>query len=409
MKRILSCISFCAFLLCAGSGFAEIRPGAFTLSPFIGGYTFDGAQHIETAPVYGIRGGYDFTKNWGAEAVFDYAATDTTGSNGNNLNFYRYGADALYHFMPDQKLVPFIAAGFGGRTIDYSAAEISDRTHALFDYGAGLKYFITKNMALRGDIRHLIVFDNTQNNLEYGMGLTFLFGAEKPAPVPVAPPPPPPAPKPAPIPPPPPAPASTLSVTPGAIMQGDTATLSWSSENATNCEIQPNIGAVQPQGSMKITPSSDTVYNLTCTGAGGTTTSRGNIHVSVPPPPPAPKQEKVCILLKVEFDTNKADIKPKYHDEIGKVAEFMKQYPEANGVIEGHTDNVGGYEKNIKLSERRAASIRNYLIEKYGVAPERLTSKGYGYTKPIAGNKTKEGRQKNRRIEATFDCVIIKK
>jgi OOP family OmpA-OmpF porin len=132
-----------------------------------------------------------------------------------------------------------------------------------------------------------------------------------------------------------------------------------------------------------------------------------NIGVSVPPPPPKP--EKVCIVLKIEFDTGKADIKPKYHAEIGKVAEFMKQYPEANGVIEGHTDNVGGYKYNMKLSERRAASVRNYLIEKYGVSPERLSSKGYGYTQPVASNKTKEGRQRNRRMEATFDCVIVKK
>ena len=124
---------------------------------------------------------------------------------------------------------------------------------------------------------------------------------------------------------------------------------------------------------------------------------------------PPRKQEKLCITLEIEFDTGKADIKSKYHDEIGKVAAFMKKYPDTKGVIEGHTDNVGGYDDNMKLSERRAASVRNYLVEKYGIAPERLSSKGYGYTKPIADNKTSEGRQKNRRIEANFDCIIIKK
>lgn len=85
----------------------------------------------------------------------------------------------------------------------------------------------------------------------------------------------------------------------------------------------------------------------------------------------------------------------------------MKKYPEANGVIEGHTDNVGGYDDNMKLSERRAHSVRNYLIEKFGIAPERLSAKGYGYTKPVADNGTVEGRQKNRRIEASFDCVVV--
>ncbi len=120
-------------------------------------------------------------------------------------------------------------------------------------------------------------------------------------------------------------------------------------------------------------------------------------------------KERVCITLEIEFDTDKADIKPRYHDEIGKVAQFMRKYPDTSGMIEGHTDNVGGYDYNMKLSEQRAASVRNYLIEKYGIAPDRLSSKGYGYTKPVADNSTREGRQKNRRIEANFDCVIIKK
>jgi OOP family OmpA-OmpF porin len=191
-------------------------------------------------------------------------------------------------------------------------------------------------------------------------------------------------------------------------MLGQSATLSWSSQNATNCDIQPDIGPVQPQGSVTITPAADTAYTLTCTGAGGTTSSAGNVQVAVPPPPPPPKQERLCIVLKMEFDNGKADIKPKYHAEIGKVAEFMKKYPEAKGAIEGHTDNVGGHDYNMKLSERRAASVKNYLIEKFGIDPERLSSKGYGYTKPVADNKTREGRQENRRIEANFDCVIIK-
>jgi len=126
--------------------------------------------------------------------------------------------------------------------------------------------------------------------------------------------------------------------------------------------------------------------------------------VIAPPPAPAPKPapvpERICITLKIEFDVNKADIKPKYHNVIGKVADFMKKYPETTAVIEGHTDNRGSYEYNIKLSERRADAVRNYLIEKFGIAPERLSSKGYGYTKPIDTNKTAAGRQKNRRIEA---------
>lgn len=124
-----------------------------------------------------------------------------------------------------------------------------------------------------------------------------------------------------------------------------------------------------------------------------------------PPPAPAPPPEKICMTLNVEFDFDKSDVKSKYHGVLEKVAEFMKQYPQTTTVIEGHTDNRGKYEYNIRLSERRAESVKNYLVEKFGVEASRLSTKGYGYTKPVATNATAAGRQKNRRIDAVFECV----
>ena len=123
------------------------------------------------------------------------------------------------------------------------------------------------------------------------------------------------------------------------------------------------------------------------------------------PPPPERIPEKICMTLNVEFDFDKSNVKAKYHDVIGKVAEFMKQYPTTTTVIEGHTDNRGKYEYNIKLSERRADSVRNYLVEKFGIESSRLSTKGYGYTKPVASNDTAEGRQRNRSIDAMIECV----
>ncbi len=119
--------------------------------------------------------------------------------------------------------------------------------------------------------------------------------------------------------------------------------------------------------------------------------------------------EKVSITLAIEFDTDKAVIKKKYHDEIGRVAEFLKKYPNAKGAIEGHTDNVGGAAYNQKLSERRARAVMDYLVKKYGIDPARLEAKGYGLTRPIASNKTAEGRQNNRRVEAHFSAMVVKK
>ena len=111
---------------------------------------------------------------------------------------------------------------------------------------------------------------------------------------------------------------------------------------------------------------------------------------------------KVSIALHVEFDTNKANIKPKYNQEIKKVADYMTQYPATTAVIEGHTDNVGNEAANVKLSQRRAESIKAYLVEKFGINGSRIKAVGYGPSKPIASNATDAGRQKNRRVDAVF-------
>jgi OOP family OmpA-OmpF porin len=116
----------------------------------------------------------------------------------------------------------------------------------------------------------------------------------------------------------------------------------------------------------------------------------------------APASKEVSIGLLVEFDSGKAIVKPKYNDEIKKVAEFMKEYPDTNAVIEGHTDNVGKEAANVKLSQRRADSIKAYLVNKFGIDSSRIKTIGYGPNKPIASNATKEGKQKNRRVNAVF-------
>jgi len=133
----------------------------------------------------------------------------------------------------------------------------------------------------------------------------------------------------------------------------------------------------------------------------------------VAPEPVAEKPllEKVSITLNVKFDTAKAIIKKKYHNDIKIVANFMKEYPDTTAVIEGYTDNVDKFnnpENNIKLSQARADSVRQYLIDNFGIDASRITAVGYGPNKPIASNKTKKGRQKNRRVQAVIGTVQTK-
>jgi OOP family OmpA-OmpF porin len=132
------------------------------------------------------------------------------------------------------------------------------------------------------------------------------------------------------------------------------------------------------------------------------------VVVEEPPPPPPQVREQGTITLNVEFDTAKAVVKDKYNDEIKKVADFMREFSDTNAVIEGHTDNVGKAAYNQRLSEERAKSVRQYLIDKFSIDGSRLTTVGYGFSKPIASNDTAEGRQKNRRVVAVMEAVRIK-
>lgn len=107
----------------------------------------------------------------------------------------------------------------------------------------------------------------------------------------------------------------------------------------------------------------------------------------------------------VLFDFNKSEVRKDAEAELKKVLDFVKKYPGAKFKVEGHTDGIGSEKYNQGLSERRAEAIKNYLIKEGGVDKGMISSTGYGKTKPIAPNKTKdgkdnpEGRAKNRRVE----------
>jgi len=128
------------------------------------------------------------------------------------------------------------------------------------------------------------------------------------------------------------------------------------------------------------------------------------VQPAEPPPPPPPAKTEVTkdeIKLKerVEFQTDSAVLLPTSTPILDEVVKVMSEHPELEHVrVGGHTDSTSTPEHNMKLSEQRAASVKQYLID-HGIAADRLVSKGYGQTRPIADNATEEGRAQNRRVE----------
>jgi outer membrane protein OmpA-like peptidoglycan-associated protein len=109
-------------------------------------------------------------------------------------------------------------------------------------------------------------------------------------------------------------------------------------------------------------------------------------------------------LKNIFFETDSYVINPKSYTELDNLVSFLKQNTTVALQVEGHTDSVGTYKYNMDLSTKRAKAISDYLVNA-GIQQNRITYKGYGFTKPIADNQTEEGRKLNRRTE----ILILKK
>jgi OmpA-OmpF porin, OOP family len=411
---------------------AEVRAGAVTVTPFIGGYVFEGNEYnLDSALTYGVRAGYNFTKHWGVEGYFNHVLTETDmkwNPNGNDARISGYGIEGLYHFFPQSRVVPFLAAGIGGIHYDFEATDNMDKFS--IDYGAGVKIFLpdsvarlfmADDIALRADVRHIFPLNAAHNDFLYTAGLAFSFGGrdktcadsdrdgvcddrDKCPNTPVG----------------------VAVDSDGCPMDSDEDgvpdyldkcpdTPKGCSVDKDGCPIDSDKdGVIDCMDKCPNTPAGCSVDKDGCptdsdkdgvidcmdkcpnTPAGATVDKDGCMH------------EQMTINLNVEFDTDKTIIKEQYIDGIKKVADFMKEFPKTTAAIEGHTDNVGTAAYNERLSKKRAESVRQYLIKNFGIKASRLTATGYGLTKPIASNDPEEGRQKNRRVEAVLQAIQVK-
>ncbi len=120
-----------------------------------------------------------------------------------------------------------------------------------------------------------------------------------------------------------------------------------------------------------------------------------------PPPTPAPPAPapKPVVLDSIYFDPNKTNINPTAAKALDRNGMILKENPNIKVEIGGHTDGVGAEKANQKLSEKRALNAKKYIQDKFNIPDSRLVVKGYGNSKPVADNKTQEGRSKNRRVE----------
>lgn len=119
-----------------------------------------------------------------------------------------------------------------------------------------------------------------------------------------------------------------------------------------------------------------------------------------PPPAPAPRKPERIILRAVHFDFDRSTVRPDAYPILDEAVQMLKEQRNENVTIvsEGHADSIGTEKYNMGLSRRRAEAVRKYLVD-HGIAPNRIRIEAYGESKPVASNKTAEGRAQNRRVE----------
>ncbi len=398
MKKKIAGMIAVLLVATAGAASAEQRAGAFTLSPFVGGYTFDGVQSLETRPTYGLRLGYDITKNLGVEATFGYVNSKSTGNpksiaGANNVNVYNYRLEGIYNFMPQSKLVPFVAFGAGGSSITNMAnkSHQGNNNDATADAGAGIKYFLSEDVALRADTRAIMSFHGSPAfqirstdywiNYEYTLGLQFQFGGKKAVVAKVVEPPPPapkavePAPAPAPVP---------VAVDGVVGAWSDWSSCSAPCGSGTQTRTRPVVTQPANGGTALPTLSESQSCN----------------------PQACMEEEKVNLLI--EFDFNKAVIKKEFYPNVDAIGNFMKKNSKMKITLEGWTDSIGSDKYNKKLSQKRADAVKAYLVDKFKIDAARITAVGNGKSVKY-DNKNAAGRYKNRRVEMNQTVMVEKK
>ncbi len=361
-----------------GSKLIPATLGGFSLTPTIGGYFFAGSEQRDATQLYGIKIGYDIIEHsladsLGVEGTLNYFTT-TSNTDARNTPGYLFRLDAIYPFILRKKWVPFFAVGIGGIVID---SDSHTETSPLLNYGAGVKYFLEDYLAVRADVRHLLISNNdsTRNNFEVGIGLSYYFGKER-----------------------------KKTAVPPAIRpkekEADKKEKKATITANNNSSAIPAHDAITPTATGKADEEKKSAQLTTL--AVSPTPQSLSAHVKAAPAVRADRTEYKIIgkkevrKLTVEFDINRSDIKPKYYKELKQLADIIKKSADASVLIEGHTDSAGKLSYNMMLSKQRAQSVQK-ILEKLGVDTGRISTVGYGPLRPITDNTKIAGRPKNRR------------
>lgn len=364
------------------------------INPSVGFQLFDDARDLSETATYSLGLEYRMLPRWALEAVYSKGDADRKYVDGSSP-FKSYRVDGLYYFAgPEEHWNPYVSAGvgradFGGNVQLGTAGTMHDETRV--NVGAGARYNISDLFSLRGELREFHGIDESTFDTVASIGFSLGFGrtSSKPEPAP-------------------PLDSDRDGVTDS--QDHCPATPAGYTVDSAGCELDgdrdgvvdrldqcPGTGSNVPVDRQGCALDSDgdgvldSADQCPKTRAGAKVDATGCEGVS---------ETIETIDLSVKFPSNSSIIGNRYDEEIRKVADFMAKYPKTTVEIAGYTDSAGTAKYNQFLSQRRAESVAERLVNALGVSDGRVTAVGYGEDSPIASNDTAEGRARNRRVEA---------
>lgn len=354
-----------------------------TISPLLLGYHYsEGADDDQRETLLGNSGdrynkedglytgaalGIELTPSTQFQVEYGVSNTDAESQNGaDNLDAeqemitgnFLIGTEEFTGYT-DSALKPYMLIGAGQSKLDIedsSGNEVANSTDTIGNLGLGAMYRINDALSLRGEARAIHNFDE---NWWEGMalaGLEVVLGGHL---------------------------APTVAVPPIEEPMVEQPYV----DNTPIVLIEPEMdsdgdGVIDSLDACPGTPMNQVVDARGCP-----------VEVLI--------DDALKMELRVFFDNDKSNIKAQYQPEIAKVAEKMREYPNSTARIEGHASKTGPSARyNQRLSEARAVAVKSMLTNEFGIAPNRLSTVGYGYDQPIASNDTEEGRAMNRRVYA---------
>ncbi len=403
-KKHLLSLSFAAGVTCLSSAAIVAQAEqSISIIPGIGYYSFDNDLEFEddSLPSIGIR--YQIGDHWATE--INYAETEVDGENNNSEYDWNYTRlDGFYNFAPIQdRIVPFLVAGIGESEREDVSDSNNQRDETLINAGAGVRFLLDQGFSIIADLRALNSIDHEQTSGLFNLALSYAFSfgnnnssgdddfeisQQEQA-------------------------AEQIAATqdndndgiPDSLDECDN-TPAGIAVGANGCGLDGDLDGVADYKDECVQTPADVQVDTQGCPLDQDADKIADYKDECPNSDPNNLiDEKGCAIQvsqNIQFKLNSAKAPQESLSQIEELATFLSRYNETIAVIEGHSDSSGDAEYNAVLSQQRAETVRQILVEQFGIDPRRIKAIGYGEDQPIASNSTAEGRFKNRRVTATI-------